>query len=81
VTSLVPGPPFVFGALMVILAILVAAFIPEKVTPGAFRDTDEEKKRKQLEDKRRSDDSYDDDSDPDMEYKMPLINESGEDLL
>jgi len=82
VTSLVPGPPFVFGALLVILAILVAAFIPETVAAGgSFRDTDEEKRRKQLEDKRRSDDSYEEDSDPDMEYKMPLINESGEDLL
>ena len=29
VTELVPGPPYVFGALLVILAILVAAFIPE----------------------------------------------------
>jgi hypothetical protein len=28
-TSLMPGPPFVFGALMVVLAILIAAFIPE----------------------------------------------------
>ena len=82
VTSLVPGPPFVFGALLVILAILVAAFIPDNPPHGgSFRDTEEEKRRKQLEDKRRSDDSYDDDSDPDMEYKMPLINESGEDLL
>jgi len=82
VTSLVPGPPFVFGALMVILAILVAAFIPDgPSTGGAFRDTDEEKRRKQLEDKRRSDDSYEEDSDPDMEYKMPLIGDSGEDLL
>ncbi|XP_058795130.1 hippocampus abundant transcript 1 protein isoform X2 [Phymastichus coffea] len=27
--SLVPGPPFVFGALLVICALLVAAFIPE----------------------------------------------------
>ena len=82
VTSLVPGPPFVFGALLVILAILVAAFIPDNPPHGgSFRDTEEEKRRKQLEDKRRSDDSYDDDSDPDLEYKMPLINESGEDLL
>eukprot|EP00092_Neocalanus_flemingeri_P014110 GFUD01015219.1.p1 GENE.GFUD01015219.1~~GFUD01015219.1.p1 ORF type:complete len:563 (+),score=161.86 GFUD01015219.1:471-2159(+) len=81
-TSLVPGPPFVFGALLVILAILVAAFIPESPAGGgSFRDTDEEKRRKQLEDKRRSDDSYEEDSDPDMEYKMPLINESGEGLL
>ena len=28
--QLIPGPPFVFGALMVVVAILVAAFIPEK---------------------------------------------------
>ena len=27
-----PGPPFVFGAMLVILAILVAAFIPENST-------------------------------------------------
>jgi len=82
VTSLIPGPPFVFGSLLVILAILVAAFIPESTgVGGAFRDTEEEKRRKQLEDKRRSDDSYEDDSDPDMEYKMPLINESGEGML
>lgn len=30
--QLIPGPPFVFGALLVILAILVSAFIPE--VPG-----------------------------------------------
>merc|ERR1711976_921375 len=28
-SSIVPGPPFVFGALLVILALMVAAFIPE----------------------------------------------------
>lgn len=27
---IVPGPPFVFGALLVILALMVAAFIPEQ---------------------------------------------------
>ena len=31
VTHVVPGPPFVFGALLVILALMVAAFIPEGV--------------------------------------------------
>ncbi|XP_042869143.1 hippocampus abundant transcript 1 protein-like [Penaeus japonicus] len=30
IPKLVPGPPFVFGALMVICALLVAAFIPEE---------------------------------------------------
>lgn len=29
VTHVVPGPPFVFGSLLVILALMVAAFIPE----------------------------------------------------
>ena len=33
VSSFIPGPPFVFGALLVILAILVAAFIPELPSP------------------------------------------------
>ncbi|XP_012061092.1 PREDICTED: hippocampus abundant transcript 1 protein-like isoform X1 [Atta cephalotes] len=32
VSILVPGPPFVFGALLVICALLVAAFIPESNT-------------------------------------------------
>merc|ERR1719195_1991219 len=62
ITSLMPGPPFVFGAMLVILAILVAAFIPENSTSvGSFRETDEERRRKAVEDKRRSDDSYEDD--------------------
>ena len=76
-----PGPPFVFGAMLVILAILVAAFIPETgAAVGSFRDGDstEERRRKAVEDKRRSDDSYDDDSDP--EYKMPLIQESDDEV-
>lgn len=30
--QLVPGPPFVFGAFLVICALLVAAFIPESGT-------------------------------------------------
>lgn len=32
--QLVPGPPFVFGALLVICALLVAVFIPENVGVG-----------------------------------------------
>ena len=70
-----------FGALLVILAILVAAFIPETPFVGAFRDSEEDKRRKQLEDKRRSDDSYEEDSDSEMEYKMPLISDAGNDML
>lgn len=33
--QLVPGPPFVFGALLVICALLVAAFIPDESNPMA----------------------------------------------
>ena len=29
ITSIIPGPPFVFGAFLVMLALMVAAFIPE----------------------------------------------------
>ena len=29
VPNLVPGPPFVFGAFMVIIALMVSAFIPD----------------------------------------------------
>jgi hypothetical protein len=32
---IVPGPPFVFGSLLVILAILVAAFIPDNVASSS----------------------------------------------
>ncbi|XP_057330642.1 hippocampus abundant transcript 1 protein-like isoform X3 [Microplitis mediator] len=35
VPQLVPGPPFVFGALLVICALLVAAFIPDESNPMA----------------------------------------------
>lgn len=31
----IPGPPFVFGALLVMLALLVAAFIPDNTGPTA----------------------------------------------
>jgi len=78
ITSLMPGPPFVFGAMLVILAILVAAFIPDTGAPLSLRDPEEERRRKAVKDKQRSDDSYEDDSDP--EYKMPLIHESDDEV-
>ena len=80
VTELVPGPPFVFGALLVILAVLVAAFIPE--APGGFMlrrgDEGDEGGRNRRRGGRtraaahRSDDSYSS-QDEDSEYKLPLI--------
>lgn len=41
-----PGPPFVFGGFMVILAILVALFIPEVHGDTTLHRTPSEKKRK-----------------------------------
>ena len=76
-----PGPPFVFGAMLVILAILVAAFIPENSTSlgSGFRtETDEERRRKAVEDKRRSSDRHDDGGD--AEYKVPLMQDSDEEV-
>lgn len=43
-----PGPPFVFGGFMVILAILVAVFIPEVHGDVTFTRTPSEKKRKYI---------------------------------
>ncbi|XP_061519673.1 hippocampus abundant transcript 1 protein isoform X3 [Anopheles gambiae] len=43
-SQLMPGPPFVFGALMVICAIAVAAFIPETPSDTMRRPSGEKKK-------------------------------------
>lgn len=42
-SQLMPGPPFVFGALMVICAIAVAAFIPEAPSDSIRRPSGEKK--------------------------------------
>lgn len=42
-SQLMPGPPFVFGALMVICAIAVAAFIPEVPSDSIRRPSGEKK--------------------------------------
>uniref|UniRef100_A0A0K8VJN2 Hippocampus abundant transcript 1 protein n=1 Tax=Bactrocera latifrons TaxID=174628 RepID=A0A0K8VJN2_BACLA len=44
-TELIPGPPFAIGALMVILAILVAIYIPDKHNDINVNRTSSEKKR------------------------------------
>ena len=43
VTALMPGPPFVFGALLVMLAIMVAAFIPDTNSPIFATEREEER--------------------------------------
>lgn len=45
-TALVPGPPFVFGAFMVALAIVVAVFIPRETNDPARRPSGEKKKKR-----------------------------------
>lgn len=45
-TALVPGPPFVFGAFMVALAIVVAIFIPREHNDPARRPSGEKKKKR-----------------------------------
>ena len=82
VTELVPGPPFVFGALLVILAVLVAAFIPDAPGGSILRrgeDGDEVGRNRRRGGRsgsraaaHRSDDSYSS-QDEDNEYKLPLI--------
>jgi len=84
ISELMPGPPFVFGAFLVILALLVAAFIPDS-NPTLFS-SDEEKVLKKLKEESRvrswsvkdegikfSDNSVTSDSDD--EYNIPLIKE------
>lgn len=45
-TQLAPGPPFVFGAFMVVLAIMVAVFIPEEPSDPIHRRPSGEQKKK-----------------------------------
>jgi len=83
-SALMPGPPFVFGAFLVILALLVAAFIPE--TNTAMFSSDEEKIIRKIKEEPRvknwsikdegiklSDNSVTSESDD--EYNIPLIRE------
>lgn len=44
-TQLAPGPPFVFGAFMVALAVVVAIFIPDEPDDPTRRPSGEKKKR------------------------------------
>lgn len=43
--QLMPGPPFVFGAFMVVCALVVAAFIPEETSDAIRRPSGEKKKK------------------------------------
>lgn len=45
-TALAPGPPFVFGAFMVALAIVVAIFIPNEQNDALRRPSGEKRKKR-----------------------------------
>lgn len=47
-TALAPGPPFVFGAFMVALAIVVAIFIPNEDHDPSRRPSGEKKRKRNL---------------------------------
>lgn len=47
-TALAPGPPFVFGAFMVALAIVVAIFIPNEHHDTSRRPSGEKKRKRNL---------------------------------
>merc|ERR1719400_407686 len=87
VAQIVPGPPFVFGALLVILALMVAAFIPENMGnerssnqgSRAFdhhSDHSTASKKFNHEITKKSDDDFDDyDCDEsDGEFRIPLMD-------
>ena len=88
VAQIVPGPPFVFGALLVILALMVAAFIPENM--GNERGSNQgsrafdhhsdhstaSKKHHNHEITKKSDDDFDDyeGEEEDGEFRIPLMD-------
>ena len=82
VAQIVPGPPFVFGALLVILALMVAAFIPENMrgsNPGSRGPDDPNhstsSKRLHHDTIKKSDDDFDDyeGDESDGEFRVPLM--------
>jgi len=80
-SALMPGPPFVFGALLVLLAIMMAAMIPEQSSIVIMFDEEGSKQPRYKDDLikhkkdvamgKLSDESLD--SDTDSEYSAPLI--------
>lgn len=82
VTQIVPGPPFVFGALLVILAIMVAAFIPDNLASNSRNSGTAENlersssKRHHCDQVKKSDDDFDEyeGDESDGEFRIPLMD-------
>ncbi len=95
VAQIVPGPPFVFGALLVILALMVAAFIPENMgsearqhsTQGSIRAdnaSSHHSSNSKIQMKKSDDDENFDDYDGDEsdgEFRVPLMDSAKGGLL
>lgn len=74
VTSIIPGPPFLFGALLVILALMVAAFItdPSSQSRGASGSTEDIVSRRHFTDSKIDSKKFDDVEG--NEFVIPLMN-------
>lgn len=88
VAQIIPGPPFVFGALLVILALMVAAFIPEHMGGHNASRSDNTSNhsvvggvttslKRHCDGMKKSDDDFDDfdnDNESDGEFRVPLMD-------
>ena len=78
VAQIIPGPPFVFGALLVILALMVAAFIPEDMGSerGSTGSHNPSTASRKMEVVKKSDDDFDDyeGDESDGEFRVPLMD-------
>ena len=88
VAQIVPGPPFVFGALLVILALMVAAFIPETSlsasNPGSIQNSQSSMKRHSESNVKKSDDDDFDEyegDESDGEFRIPLMDSAKNGVL
>ena len=86
VAQIVPGPPFVFGALLVILALMVAAFIPESTRDNISQGSAQSQgsiKRHSETNVKKSDDDFDEyeGDESDGEFRIPLMESAKNGVL
>jgi len=81
VAQIIPGPPFVFGALLVILALMVAAFIPDNLRSESGSRADNPShhsitSKRHGDPIKKSDDDFDEyeGDESDGEFRIPLMD-------
>ena len=82
VAQIIPGPPFVFGAILVILALMVAAFIPDNLRSESGSRADNPShhsitsKHRHGDPIKKSDDDFDEyeGDESDGEFRIPLMD-------